>query len=92
MGVVLFRGNRVESADSVTRCTAFFVRTVRGTKLAGSDVVKAESDSDEAESCDTSVEAVSADTLEVVNMVHNAAGDLDNFFFPAKNILRVFGF
>ena len=28
----------------------------------GSDVVKTESDSDEAESCDTSVEAVSADT------------------------------
>ena len=59
---------------------------------AGSDVVKAESDSDEAESCDTSVEAVPADTLEVVNMVHNAAGDLDNFFFPAKDILRVCGF
>ena len=56
------------------------------------DVVKTGSDSDEAEACDTSAEVVPADTLEVVNMIHGAAGGLDNFFFPSKDILRFCGF
>jgi len=58
----------------------------------GADVVKTGSDSDEAEACDTSAEVVPADTLEVVNMIHGAAGGLDNFFFPSKDILRFCGF